>query len=57
VIPAQALGLATVWVNRPSARPGVGAVKPADAKPDFTVSSLEELAQAARQKQSLRPEA
>ena len=44
VVPAQALGLATVWVNRPSARPGVGAVKSADAKPDLTVSSLEELA-------------
>jgi 2-haloacid dehalogenase len=44
VIPAQALGLATVWVNRPSARPGVGAVKPADAKPDLMVRSLEELA-------------
>ena len=28
VLPAQALGLATVWVNRPSARAGVGAVKP-----------------------------
>jgi len=47
VIPAQALGLATVWVNRPSARPGVGAVKAADAKPDLTVTSLEELATAA----------
>ncbi len=46
VIPAQALGLATVWVNRPSARPGVGAVKAADAKPDLTVSSLAELAKA-----------
>lgn len=44
VIPAQALGLATVWVNRPSARPGIGAVKSADAKPDLTVSSLAELA-------------
>lgn len=44
VIPAQALGLATAWVNRPSARPGVGAVKAAEAKPDLTVSSLEELA-------------
>lgn len=43
VIPAQALGLATVWVNRPSARPGVGAVKSADAKPDITVTKLEEL--------------
>ena len=44
VIPAQALGLATVWVNRPSARPGVGAVKAADGKPDLTVTSLAELA-------------
>jgi 2-haloacid dehalogenase len=47
VVPAQALGLATVWVNRPSARPGVGAVKAAEAKPDLTVSSLAELASAA----------
>lgn len=47
VIPAQALGLATVWVNRPSARPGVGAVKSAEAKPDLTVTSLAELAAAA----------
>src|SRR5271165_907884 len=46
VIPAQALGLATVWVNRPSARPGVGAVRAAEAKPDLTVSSLAELAAA-----------
>ena len=44
VIPAQALGLATIWVNRPSARPGVGAVKSAEGKPDLTVSSLAELA-------------
>ncbi|HKV77899.1 MAG TPA: haloacid dehalogenase type II [Candidatus Sulfotelmatobacter sp.] len=43
VIPAQALGLATVWVNRPSARPGVGAVRSAEAKPDMTVASLKEL--------------
>jgi 2-haloacid dehalogenase len=43
VVPAQALGLATVWVNRPSARPGVGAVKPAEAKTDITVTSLAEL--------------
>jgi len=47
VIPAQTLGLATVWVNRPSARPGVGAVKAAKAKPDLTVTSLAELAAAA----------
>jgi 2-haloacid dehalogenase len=47
VVPAQSLGLATVWVDRPSARPGVGAVKSADAKPDLIVTSLAELAEAA----------
>jgi 2-haloacid dehalogenase len=47
VIPARALGLATVWVNRPSARPGVGAVKSAEATPDLTVTSLAELAELA----------
>jgi 2-haloacid dehalogenase len=45
VIPAQALGLATVWVNRPSARSGVGAVKAAEATPDLTVTNLAELAE------------
>src|SRR5579859_153695 len=49
VIPAQALGLATVWVNRPSARPGVGDRKSAEAKPDLTVSSLAELSALAGQ--------
>jgi 2-haloacid dehalogenase len=47
VVPAQELGLATAWINRPSARPGVGAVKAADAKPDMTFASLAELAEAA----------
>lgn len=47
VIPAQKLGMATVWVNRPSRREGVGAVKSASAQPDLTVSSLEQLAAAA----------
>jgi 2-haloacid dehalogenase len=45
VVPAQALGLATVWVNRPSARAGVGAVKAAHAEPDLQVHSLAELAE------------
>jgi 2-haloacid dehalogenase len=49
VVPAQALGLATVWVNRPSARSGVGAVKAANAVPDLEVSSLAALAAAALQ--------
>jgi 2-haloacid dehalogenase len=44
VLPAQSLGLSTVWVNRPSARAGVGAVKAADARADLQVSSLAELA-------------
>jgi 2-haloacid dehalogenase len=43
VIPAQSLGLATVWVNRPSARAGIGAVKAAQAVPDLEVSSLADL--------------
>jgi 2-haloacid dehalogenase len=46
VLPAQALGLATVWVNRPSARSGVGAVKAAEGQPDLQVTSLAELAAA-----------
>lgn len=50
VVPAQALGMATVWVNRPSRRAGVGAVKSASAQPDLTVSSLEQLAAAALQR-------
>jgi 2-haloacid dehalogenase len=44
VVPAQSLGLATVWVNRPSARSGVGAVKLAEATPDLEVRSVSELA-------------
>jgi len=47
VLPAQSLGLRTVWVNRPSPRTGVGAVKRADGKPDLEVTSLEKLAQLA----------
>jgi len=43
VVPAQSLGLATVWVSRPSARRGVGAVKAAEGNPDLTVRSLAEL--------------
>ena len=43
VIPAQALGFATVWVNRPSARAGIGAVKAAQAVPDLEVASLADL--------------
>jgi 2-haloacid dehalogenase len=48
VIPAQSLGLATVWVNRPSVRSGVGAVKAVEGHPDLQVASLAELAAYAR---------
>jgi 2-haloacid dehalogenase len=48
VIPAQSLGIATVWVNRPSARAGVGAVRLAKAAPDLEVRSLAELAALSR---------
>jgi 2-haloacid dehalogenase len=44
VLPAQSLGIATVWVNRRSARPGVGAVRPAVGKPDLEVPDLQTLA-------------
>jgi 2-haloacid dehalogenase len=44
VLPAKSLGLATVWVNRPSPRAGVGAVKRAEAQPDLEVPDLETLA-------------
>ena len=49
VLPAQSLGLATVWVNRPSARTGVGAVKAVEGHPDLQVSSVAELATACAQ--------
>jgi 2-haloacid dehalogenase len=44
VLPAQSLGIATVWVNRRSARPGVGAVRAADGRPDLEVPDLASLA-------------
>jgi 2-haloacid dehalogenase len=44
VLPAQSLGLATVWVNRPSPRKGAGAAKAAEGKPDLEVPNLKTLA-------------
>jgi 2-haloacid dehalogenase len=44
VVPAKALGIATAWVNRASARPGAGAAKRASAEPDAKVATLQELA-------------
>ena len=47
VIPARPLGISTVWVNRPSPRSGVGAVRSAAGKPDLEVPNLETLAKVA----------
>jgi 2-haloacid dehalogenase len=47
VIPARSLGIATVWVNRPSSRPGSGAAKAATGQPDLEVPNLETLARLA----------
>lgn len=47
VIPAKSLGISTIWVNRPSHRPGVGAVRPATGVPDVEVTSLNGLAEIA----------
>jgi 2-haloacid dehalogenase len=44
VVPARSLGIATVWVNRTSARPGVGAVRAAAGTPDLEVPDLASLA-------------
>src|SRR5262249_16459709 len=47
VLPAQSLGIRTVWVNRKSARPGVGAVRKTVGKPDLEVQDLATLAELA----------
>ena len=52
VVPARSLGISTVWVNRKSARPGIGAVRASAARasekrPDLEVADLANLAAAA----------
>jgi len=47
VLPAQSLKLATVWVNRPSPRAGIGAVVQASGMPDLEVPDLATLAERA----------
>lgn len=46
VIPAQSLGIATVWVNRASPRPNAGAARSAQGSPDLEVQDLKTLADA-----------
>ncbi len=44
VVPARSLGISTVWVNRKSARPGIGAVRASAGQPDLVVPDLASLA-------------
>lgn len=44
VVPAHSLGIASVWVNRTSARPGVGAVRAAAGRADLEVPDVASLA-------------
>jgi 2-haloacid dehalogenase len=46
-VPAKALGLTTVWVDRRHDRPGSGATPPASVKPDLTVPDMATLARLA----------
>jgi 2-haloacid dehalogenase len=45
IVPANSLGLSTVWVNRRANKEGFGATKAAEAKPDLEVSNLQKLAE------------
>jgi 2-haloacid dehalogenase len=42
-VPAKALGLTTVWIDRRGDRAGSGATLPAQAQPDFTFRDLKSL--------------
>ena len=46
-VPAQALGLSTVWIDRRQGRPGSGATPAAVATPNFVFSTMAEVAAAA----------
>jgi len=46
-VPAKALGLSTVWIDRRHGRPGGGATPPAEASPDLTVADMETFARLA----------
>lgn len=53
VVPARSLGISTVWVNRRSVRPGIGAVRTStvdavEKRPDLEVPDLASLGAAAK---------
>src|SRR5580692_7094060 len=57
IVPARSLGISTVWVNRKSARPGIGAVRASsvidsEKRPDLEVPDLASLAAAALGRES-----
>jgi 2-haloacid dehalogenase len=54
VVPAQSLGIKTVWVNRASPRPGAGAAKTASARPDLEVPDLKSLVQLTSENRELQ---
>lgn len=43
IVPAQSMGLSTIWVNRRKDKEGSGATLPATAKPDLEVPDLQSL--------------
>jgi 2-haloacid dehalogenase len=43
-VPAKALGMTTVWINRRHDRPGFGATLPADATPDLVCPDMRSFA-------------
>jgi 2-haloacid dehalogenase len=46
-VPAKALGMTTVWIDRRQGRTGTGATPPADATPDLTVPDMRSFAELA----------
>jgi 2-haloacid dehalogenase len=46
-VPAKALGMTTVWIDRRGERPGSGATPPADAQPDARFSDMASFTSAA----------
>jgi 2-haloacid dehalogenase len=46
-VPAKALGMTTVWIDRRQGREGSGATPPAQAQPDLTVPDMRKFAQLA----------
>jgi 2-haloacid dehalogenase len=46
-VPAKALGMTTVWIDRRQGRAGTGATPPAEATPDLTLGDLRSFAELA----------